>query len=254
MDEIQTYAPGSTQLANNLVEGYQPYSRVNELVHNAFIDKFEWNQLSDVPLTQLEIEATDPFELLKIRELHARNLLPQTLSTGIFQDIRPDFHEWATVLPGYICVARKSRDKNWRGFLAAETAAPVIACAAGMPKAMDGHFFFAGIARSKTVKEPDDGRGPRTDDHFTMHIGGVATILNNGRTAIHPGDGVAWTFECLSNNAAQSYVLKKSRTAPRRIQCVRVAPATSHPRTFGRCISFAKPGEPFDVLIGPVSS
>lgn len=253
MDEIQSYAPGSTQLANNLVEGYQPYSRINELVHNAFIDKFEWNQISQVPLTQFEIDATDAFELLRVRDMLARNMLPQTLGTG-YQDSRPDYHEWATVLPGYICVSRKMRDKNWRGFLAAETAAPVIACAAAMPKAMDSQFFFAGIARSKAIEAPDDGRGPSTDSHFTMHIGGVATILNNGRTAIHPGDGVAWTFEFMGNDLAQSYSLKKGRPGPRRIQCLRVAPATAHPRTFGRAINFAKPGEPFDVLIGPVST
>tara|TARA_B100001059_G_scaffold158029_1_gene157670 strand:+ start:1210 stop:1971 length:762 start_codon:yes stop_codon:yes gene_type:complete len=253
MDDLHTLAPGSVELTQSLVEGYQPYSRINEIVHNAFIDPHEWNQLLDRPLTKLELDSKNVYELLRIRSLYISKTIPEHISASL-QDARPNFHEWATVLPGYICVMRKMRDKNWRGFLSAETAAPVIACSAGMPKAMDDQFFFAGIARSKSIKVADDGRGPTTDDHFTMHIGGVATILNNGRTSVHPGDGVAWTFEASMNNLAQSFQMKKARTGPRRIQIVRVAPSCFHPRTFGRCVSFAKPGETFDVLIGPTST
>lgn len=246
MDNIHSYAPGSTELANNLVEGYQPYSRINELVHNAFIDPYEWNQMRE-SISKKEMEALSTHALEEVRRNGG--------NTGPQGELRPDFHEWATVLPGYICVSRKMRDKNWRGFVAAETAAPVIACAQGMPRGQDDQFFFSGVARSKSLKEPDDGRGPRSDDHFTMHIGGVATILNNGKVPVHPGDGVAWTFQQMVNSMAQSFTsTKRQKAGPRRIQIVKVPSTAYHPRQFGRCMSFAKPGETFDILLGPTST
>ena len=252
MDSIHTLAPGSTDLPNNFLEGYQPYSRINELVQNCFVDQHEWNTLRDTPLSKQEMNAKTPYELERIRHLQSQGKITRDYSS--IQDSRPDYHEWASVLPGYILVTRKMRDKHWRGFITAETSAPVTACAQGMPKAMDDQFFFSGIARSKSIKSADDGKGPRTDDHFTMFIGGVATILNNARVPVHPGDGVAWTFEFMPNDLSDVHVMKRGRTGPRRIQVVRVAPSCFHPRTFGRCLSFAKPGETFDVLIGPVSS
>lgn len=257
MDLIQSFAPGSTELPHNLVEGNQPYSRINELVLNAFIDPYEWNNIQQDPLTVAETKATNSYELETIRYHINTN---SSANRGydlrtVGGEARPPFHDWATVLPGHICVSRKMRDKNWRGFVAAETAAPVMACAQGMPKALDDQFFFAGIARSKTVKEADDGRGPKTDDHFTVFIGGVASILNNGRVSIHPGDGVGWTFESMVNSLAQSFNgSKRTKHGPRRIQIVRCPPTTQHPRCFGRALSFAKPGETFDVLIGPTST
>ena len=48
--------------------------------------------------------------------------------------------------------------------MAAETAVPVIACAACLPAAEEKNFFFAGVARSKSVRGPDDGIGPSVDE------------------------------------------------------------------------------------------
>ena len=88
------------------------------------------------------------------------------------------FHEWATVQPGMICIARKKKTAVFRQYVAAETAVPVIVCAACLPKADEKNYFFAGVARSKSVRSPDDGIGPTVDEFFTVSIGGMATLLN----------------------------------------------------------------------------
>lgn len=49
-------------------------------------------------------------------------------------EYRPQFHEWATALPGMICLSRKARNATFRNYVAAETATPVISCAACLPK------------------------------------------------------------------------------------------------------------------------
>lgn len=79
---------------------------------------------------------------------------------------KPHFHEWATATPGMICVARRARNASFRNYVAAETASPVIACAACQPKIMEDQFFFAGICRSKSVRPIDDGVGPSTDEYL----------------------------------------------------------------------------------------
>ncbi len=79
-------------------------------------------------------------------------------------EFKPHFHEWATVQPGMICLARKKRTAVFRQYVAAETAVPVIACAACLPFANESQYFFAGVARSKSVRDPDDGIGPKTDE------------------------------------------------------------------------------------------
>lgn len=83
-------------------------------------------------------------------------------------EFKPHFHEWATVQPGMICLARKKKTAVFRQYVAAETAVPVIACAACLPKEDEKNYFFAGVARSKSVRTPDDGIGPNTDEFFTV--------------------------------------------------------------------------------------
>lgn len=79
---------------------------------------------------------------------------------------KPHFHEWATATPGMICVARRARNASFRNYVAAETASPVIVCAACQPKIMEDQYFFAGICRSKSVRPVDDGVGPSTDEYL----------------------------------------------------------------------------------------
>ena len=90
--------PGDKDLPRaNEVQGYQPVSRIGEVVMNSFIDAYEHQVLKKINDADDEV---------------------------------PAFHEWATVQPGMICLARKKRTAQYRQFHAAETAMPVIGCAA----------------------------------------------------------------------------------------------------------------------------
>jgi hypothetical protein len=159
---------------------------------------------------------------------------------------RPHFHEWATVLPGMICLSRKARNATFRNYVAAETATPVIGCCACLREVDMKNFYFSGVCRSKTVRPIDDGVGPQTDEFFTVAIGGMVTLLNNSKEPVFPGDMVEWTFY---NEKAESTdkLTKRMKTNPRRI-AVKVASPTSD-RVIGRCLSFAKSGETFDLLL-----
>ena len=160
-------------------------------------------------------------------------------------EYKPMFHEWATVQPGMVCLARKKKTAVFRQYVAAETAVPVIACAACLPVAQEKDYFFAGVARSKSVRSPDDGVGPTTDEFFTVSLGGMVTVLNTSGTQIHPGDLVEW---CLINPSAQrGNSQKRLKTGPRRIG-IRTASVSSS-KIIGRALSFAKSGETLDVLV-----
>ena len=124
--------PGDKDLPRaNEVQGYQPVSRIGEVVMNSFIDAYEHQVLKKINDADDEV---------------------------------PAFHEWATVQPGMICLARKKRTAQYRQFHAAETAMPVIGCAACLVPDDEPNFFFAGVCRSKTVRGPDDGIGPSVDE------------------------------------------------------------------------------------------
>lgn len=232
MVDFQSYAgPGDKALNNNSIEGYQPVSRIGEIVINAFVDAYEFTNL---PTT------------IKSSEMFGDAGVPATAypdADGAVE-VKPAFHEWATVQPGMITLARKKRTAIFRSYVAAETAVPVIACAACLPKANESDYFFAGVARSKSVRGPDDGIGPTMDEFFTLSIGGMATVLNTSAGAIHPGDTIEWTFA----DGAGTYASKtRPSQAPRRI-AVKIASASS-PKVIGRALSFAKKGETFDLLI-----
>ena len=159
---------------------------------------------------------------------------------------KPHFHEWATVLPGMICVSRKARNSTFRNYVAAETATPVVACCGCLKMQEESNFYFAGVARSKSVRPMDDGVGPSVDEFFTIAIGGMVTLLNNSGTSVFPGDMLEWTFynEGSQRKTSSSH---RAKADPRRIS-VRMATSTSE-RVIGRCLSFAKPGETFDLLL-----
>jgi hypothetical protein len=220
--------PGDRDLPMSEISGYQPVSRIGEVVMNAFVDSYEFAALKD-QLTGAEMTG------------------PRAGDTNdaVATEYKPMFHEWATVQPGMITLARKKKTAVFRQYVAAETAVPVIACAACLPVAQEKDYFFAGIARSKSVRSPDDGVGPTTDEFFTVSIGGMSTILNTSGTQIHPGDLVEW---CLINPGAQrGTTQKRLKTGPRRIG-VKTA-SVSSPKVIGRALSFAKSGETFDVLL-----
>lgn len=210
------------------ISGYQPVSRIGEVVMNAFIDAYEFSALQKGAITEAEMTGIDA----------------EAPSTDAVE-YKPMFHEWATVQPGMICLARKKKTAVFRQYIAAETAVPVIACAACLPKKDEKNYFFGGIARSKSVRTPDDGIGPNIDEFFTVSIGGMQTILNTSGGPIYPGDLVEWCF-CATDGVTSKY-RASAKSGPRRIG-IQVA-SVSSPKIIGRALSFSKNGETFDVLI-----
>ena len=172
--------PGDKNLPmSNEIQGYQPVSRIGETVINCFVDAYEFAAL-DNSITHLELtgEREDP---------------DPALAAGAYEpgkdiEVKPHFHEWASVLPGMICLSRKARNSTFRNYVAAETATPVIGCAACLKYDDMDNFYFAGVCRSKTVRPIDDGVGPQVDEFFTLAIGGMVTMLNNSSEPVFPGD------------------------------------------------------------------
>ena len=71
-----------------------------------------------------------------------------------------------------------------------------------------------------------------------------AQLLNTSSTNIFAGDLVEWT---LSFDKAAGSHAKRARHGPRRIG-IKTATVSS-PKIIGRALSFAKPGEPLDLLL-----
>jgi hypothetical protein len=230
MDVISAIGPGSDLLPNNTVDGYQPVSRNGEVTQNAFIDGFQWNTIIDKTRTGGADE-------------HAAERFDDARLNG---EQPPAFHEWASVQPGFICVFQKHRSTRYRHHASAETATPVIACAQLLSAQNNSMYQFAGICRSKSIRDYDDvANGMKRDEFFTLHIGGPVTLLNNGSDVIQQGDAVEWTF---MDTREVSTMPKRQKVGPRRIQ-VRKA-KSSHRRVFGKALGYAKRGEPLDVLVG----
>lgn len=229
--------PGDKNLASNdSITGNQPVSRIGEVVLNAWVDPYEFSTLAHDSLNATQLHGG--IEIMTRDILNETDLANSTAAV----EHKPMFHEWATVHPGLICVSRKKKTAAFRQYAAAETAVPVIACAACLPKEDEKNYFFAGIARSKSVRTPDDGLGPNVDEFFTVSIGGMQNILNTSNGPIYPGDLIEWTF---ANGATAGE--KRSRSGPRRI-AINVA-SVSSPKIIGKALSFAKRGEAFDILI-----
>jgi len=239
----QSYqGPTDANLRHSEIEGYQPVSRIGEVVINSFVDSYEFTALPSV---------------LKVADVTPDSTLTDAQGKVDFE-FKPHFHEWATALPGMICVSRKARNATFRNYVAAETATPVITCCAVLGANDMKNFYFAGICRSKSVRPIDDGVGPSVDEFFTLAIGGMSTLLNNSGTAIFPGDMLEWCFynedrkKRKGDNVPTIVSLAKSSAtrgtgAPRRIT-VKIATAASE-RVIGRALSFSKPGETFDLLL-----
>lgn len=172
---ITALHPGSKQLQSSFTDSYQPVTRAGEVTANAFIDAFVFNALGTEPSNGSDETPSDKNEYKRAG------------------DSLPRFEEWATVHPGEICVQKKFEESRYRMAMAAETASPVIACAQCMPERANADFFFAGISRSKSIRPYDDGRGPKVDEYFTLTIGGLVTLLNNGKEAIRAGDILEWS-------------------------------------------------------------
>jgi hypothetical protein len=237
----QSYqGPTDDRLRHSEIEGYQPVSRIGEVVINSFVDSYEFTALPE----SLTCAAVSPMDDGANPDYADANGQPK-----IFE-FKPHFHEWATALPGMICVSRKARNATFRNYVAAETATPVVTCCACLGADDMKNFYFAGVCRSKSVRPIDDGVGPSVDEFFTLAIGGMCTLLNNSGVSIFPGDMLEWCF--YNEGTGKQTALAKSNPSrgtgrPRRIT-VKIATAASE-RVIGRALSFSKPGETFDLLL-----
>lgn len=227
--DFQSYAgPGDRFLPNadSEISGYQPVSRIGEVVMNAFVDAYEFVELND--------------------NMTRKKLTGDPNHDDAVIETKPMFHEWATVQPGMILLARKKKTAVFRQYVAAETAVPVIACAACLGHDKEQDFFFAGVARSKSVRGPDDGMGPSVDEFFTTSIGGMVTLLNTSGGPIHPGDLIEWSLSG-SGCAQVKGTTQRGKANPRRIG---IEPCSvSSAQCIGRALSFSKRGETFDLLL-----
>ena len=146
-----------------------------------------------------------------------------------------------------IAISRKKKTAVFRSYVAAETAVPCVVCSACLKSSDVDDFFFAGVVRSKSVRSPDDGIGPNTDEFFTVSIGGMATLLNTSGGPLFPGDLIAWDFVVDAMSASGGKAHDRAKNGPRRIVVKQASVSSS--RIIGRSLSFSKPGESFDLLI-----
>jgi len=233
--------PSDDMLRNNAVEGYTQVSRVGEVVINCFTDTYEYAAVPE-KFSEDEIKASayrDTDGTLRPVGGVALAAPEKIIET------RPHFYEWATATTGMLAVTRRMRS-TFRNYVAAETACPVVVCSACRGPLDEVDFQFAGVVRSNSIRSMDDGIGPRNDEYFTLAIGGMATILNNSATVVHPGDMLAWTFVSEANNT-KGKDRRGNGMGPRRVG-IRVADYFDE-NVIGRAITFAKSGSPLDILI-----
>ena len=189
--------PVDPSLRHSAIEGYQPVSRIGEIVINSFTDSYEFaalpshithSDLMGLPdmaklITDKQAEvaaaAGTPNEAKLNKELRALQQDQANYKADDEIEQKPHFHEWATVLPGMICVSRKARNSTFRNYVAAETATPVIACCGCLKMQEESNFYFAGVARSKSVRPMDDGVGPSVDEFCKLlhHTYATNTII-----------------------------------------------------------------------------
>ena len=248
---ISAIAPGSDQLNSNFMSGYNPVSRNGEQTRNAFIDAFEFNEITPASgggghNAWRFASNNSGLEDNQVALWDNAQQVSAASRQQMVNDGAVPFNEWASVAPGLICVSKRDRNITYRNSVASETAMPVIACAQKLCTADNVDYRFAGIARSPSVRPYDDGRGPTMDEYFTMFIGGAVTMLNNGNGDIGIGDPLEWTFFDDSDSRS-SRPSQRQKMGPRTI-VVRPSTNTSA-RTFGRALSSARRGDWVDVLI-----
>ena len=236
--------PGDKNLSNSLTS-FQPVSRIGEITLNCFVDSKEWTALEEGGKSSLTAK-----ELTGMEE-DAFGPKDNTQQNDIVEH-KPYFHEWASAKPGMIALTRNTRSSCFKNFVGAETAVPVIVSCAMLKMSDEINYSFAGIVRTQSDRTPDMGKGPIDDDHFTLAIGGLITVLNTSGHNIKINDCIEWTFcsdDCLRGSYG-SYTVHKMMSAkegPRRIQLQLASPSSS--KIIGTAKTSARKGQWFDLLI-----
>lgn len=196
--------PGDTDLYSNSQSGYKPVSRIGEIVMNAVIDPRQYKQV-------------------------------QTSGEMC------EFHKWATVLPGMVTVGKINTNERVGHDPTDETTVRCIASCNGLNAEAQDEYYFTGISRSKSVRSVEESTiGPSVDEFFTVAIGGLITVLNNGSDPIKAGSLVVWSFE--NENT------KIKAGLARRI-LVKSTNDLHASNIIGRAMNYASRGQNFDLLI-----
>lgn len=218
--------PNSDRYPHNNLQGSQPLSRIGEVVQNASVE-------------------ASYYTIARAQADEAGNSEPSV-----------DFADWATVLPGVVCVV-PILQRHACSVLQGESAASVIACAYGFGSQDDYLFTFSGVARSKSIKDPSDGVGidgavNTPGPLFTLAKRGYAQVVNTSDEILMPGDRVAWTFGTPPSKATSGFPYvgaAQKKCGPRRIEVVKVPPGVFHPNVFARVLNCAQRFHSVDLLL-----
>jgi hypothetical protein len=242
MESIQ--GPADPRFAQGLRDGLSVVSRIGEVVLNVKPDPYAYGKLKNtITVEQLEPQLRDGGGN-KIDTKDTRT--PAQLRAAY--ETKPHYHDFSSALPGMICVSEKRRSAAMHvGYPLdrSEAVTPVITCSSCLLPEDEKKYYFVGIVRSKHIAQIDDGCGSAVDDHYTASAGGLATLVNNSNMPIYPGDELSWTFWC---PPTRKYALgPRNDSYPRRVAVCKAVDGSE--QTIGRAITFAKPGERFDMLI-----
>lgn len=278
---IQAIGPASDLREQDFFDGYNPPSRNGEVVANAYIDAFLWNEIIDTTGNKWRYHGygrlNDPDE--KHKYIVARAYETENVTEAakmVAQDGEvdpaavdnldknpsfeymqtrpaPGFHEFASAQVGTIAVSSNKRAQYYRHQIAAETAHAVMVCGAKRCSADHNRFTFSGVVRTRSTRKRLADGEPKSfmsdpDDHFTLTLQGMVQMVNNGKNEIHQGDEVEWCF--FDDNVSTPDALLKNRKAVGPDTII-IRKATSSARIFGRAMSNAVPGQLIDVLVQP---
>ena len=205
--------PGDDALfTGSEIGGYQPYSRIGEVVTNAIPD-------------------TVAFQMLGVKT----------------EEPPPSYDDWATFIPGMVCIARHDRNEKYRGNYAAQSAQPVVSCAQCLSEDDELFYYFAGVCRSKSIQKSDPDAVTLQVNDFTLTVGGIVTVLNTSNRPITEGRWVAWTLNQASAKKIQT--MSRGGSASVRRIGIRLAHNEMDPCIIGRAVGGAMPGQPFDLLM-----
>lgn len=204
---FQSYqGPTDPMLRSNAVEGYTQVSRIGEQVVNSFVDSYEYGIVPDT-FTAQEIKG-EVFKDSNGGYKLANGTAPAVDFTPNVVEHKPHFYEWATAYVGMIAVTRKQRS-TFRNYVAAETAAPVIVCAAGKGELDELDFQAAGVVRSNSVRTMDDGVGPTTVRFARFLVPAIALLA---RCPTHPIVCPDSRIPRTNTSRSQSEALRRSST------------------------------------------
>lgn len=202
--------PMSTRYSSNVLEGHQPYSRVGEVICHAYADKQSWQKVKDT---------------------------------------KSHFHEWASVVPGHICLI-DTKTKSSGRMLLNSTAVAVVTSADGYEKEEENwdHLRWAGVCRSKSTTEQNSERS----ELFTLAMRGVVAVVNSSGTNLYPGDTVYWTVDAKPSKAVAALV----HEGPTRFTIARYddlsdgeAKDKQRHRVFGTVMQMCHKNMPCDILL-----